>query len=148
MTRRPRTSTIVLIGVFLGVLALYTLVRPVPSTAIQPAVNPGPSTPAPAVTPSPAPTRTWSPSPTQSPTTAPSPGPSRPASPSGSVTPAPSQPPTTPAPGPTTPVPGPTTPAPGPTTPAAAVATAPLPRAEGTAADPLAYFRSPPTKRN
>jgi hypothetical protein len=28
MTRRPRTSTLVVIGLFLGVLALYILIRP------------------------------------------------------------------------------------------------------------------------
>ena len=30
MTRRPRTSTLVLMGLFLGVLTLYILISPVP----------------------------------------------------------------------------------------------------------------------
>ena len=40
--RRPRTSTLVLIGLFLGVLALYVLVRPAPAPAadVQPATTP------------------------------------------------------------------------------------------------------------
>ena len=36
MTGRPRTSTFVLTGLFLAVLALYILVRPVPVSAVSP----------------------------------------------------------------------------------------------------------------
>jgi hypothetical protein len=48
--RRPRTSTIVLTGLFLAVLALYILVRPVP-----PAAGEAGSAASPASPPSPAP---------------------------------------------------------------------------------------------
>jgi len=49
MTGRPRTSTLVLIGLFLAVLALYVLVRPVsaPAGTVQPAVSPASPTPSP-----------------------------------------------------------------------------------------------------
>ena len=55
-TGRPRTSTLVLIGLFLGVFTLYIWVRPVSTSAanVQPAVTPGP-------------TRTYDPVPTRSP---------------------------------------------------------------------------------
>ena len=45
MTGRPRTSTIVLIGLFVGVFALYILVRPqsAPAGATQPASGNTPS---------------------------------------------------------------------------------------------------------
>jgi hypothetical protein len=66
---RPRTSTLIISGLFLAILALYILVRPVPVPAAQ--VQPGAtqsSTPA------------VSPSPSRSPSVSPS------ATPSGSVT--------------------------------------------------------------
>lgn len=80
--RRPRTSTLIISGLFLAVLALYILVRPipVPAATVQPAVTPS-STPT--VTPTPTrsvPTPTRSPSPSRSPSVSPS------ATPSGSVT--------------------------------------------------------------
>ena len=37
MTRRPRTSTLVLMGLFLGVLTLYILISPVPTPTASPA---------------------------------------------------------------------------------------------------------------
>ena len=42
MTGRPRTSTLLLMGLFLGVLALYFLISPVPTptTSPAPAVSP------------------------------------------------------------------------------------------------------------
>ena len=80
MTRRPRTSTLVLIGLFLGVLALYICVRPVDESTAQPTGNTAPAAtnPVPAYTPSPTPTR---------PTPSRSPSPSRTASPSRSASP-------------------------------------------------------------
>ena len=54
MSGRPRTSTLVISGLFLAVLALYILVRPVtpPASAgtTQPAANPSPTAPAPTPT--------------------------------------------------------------------------------------------------
>ena len=51
MTGRPRTSTLVISGLFLAVLALYILVRPVPTAApagsTQTVTNPSPTSPAP-----------------------------------------------------------------------------------------------------
>ena len=42
---RPRTSTIVLAGLFLAVLALYILVRPAPAPAGAAQPAPGPASP-------------------------------------------------------------------------------------------------------
>jgi cytoskeletal protein RodZ len=80
--RRPRTSTLIISGLFLAVLALYILVRPVPVPAatVQQGAT---STVTPTVTPTPTrsvPTPTRTPSPTRSPSVSPS------ATPSGSVT--------------------------------------------------------------
>jgi hypothetical protein len=82
MTGRARTSTLVISGLFLAVLALYFLVRPVqvPAGEPQPYVSPTRSA-APTLTPSS--TRT-TPSPSRSPSRSPSVSPS--ATPSGSVT--------------------------------------------------------------
>jgi cytoskeletal protein RodZ len=70
ITGRPRTSTLVLMGLFLGFLALYVMVRPATVNAgnVQPA-NPAPAqTPtAPAYTPTPR-HHTLSPTPSHSPT--------------------------------------------------------------------------------
>ena len=91
MTGRPRTSTITIIGLFLGVLVLYVLVRPAPARSLQPVDNQGPAPSAPGVTPSStpkslAPTPSWSPRPSRTAS------PSRPASASSTETqPAPSQ---------------------------------------------------------
>ena len=52
MTGRPRTSTLVLIGLFLAVFALWVLVRPVsaPAGTVQPTVSPAsPASPAPTI---------------------------------------------------------------------------------------------------
>jgi cytoskeletal protein RodZ len=84
MSKRPRTSTIVLAVVFLGVLALYILVRPVPVTAAdQPT---GTHTSGPSPTPS-ASSPVHSPSPSRSPHPSRSPSPSRSATPAASATP-------------------------------------------------------------
>lgn len=73
---RPRTSTLVLIGLFAGVFALYILVRPVqaPAANVQ-QENPTPShqtyvpkTYSPSPTHSPSPHRTVTPHPTRTPT--------------------------------------------------------------------------------
>jgi hypothetical protein len=76
---RPRTSTLIIAGLFLAILALYILVRPVPVPAAQ--VQSGVTHSAtPTVTPSPTrsvPTPSRSPSPSVSPS----------ATPSGSATP-------------------------------------------------------------
>src|SRR5258708_4997544 len=98
MTGRPRTSTLVLIGLFLGALALYILARPAsaPAGTVQQDVNPTPSPGAPA------PTVTRSPVPIPS-------GPSRTASPSRTAGPSRSASPSPPAPpssSPTQPTPG------------------------------------------
>jgi hypothetical protein len=54
MSRRPRTSTFVLMGLFLGVLALYVVVRPVPAgTAGTPAQPTQTASPSPSKTPTP-----------------------------------------------------------------------------------------------
>jgi hypothetical protein len=59
MSRRPRTSTFVLMGLFLGVLALYVVVRPVPAgTAGTPAQPTQTASPSPSKTPSKTPTPT------------------------------------------------------------------------------------------
>ena len=96
MTMRPRNSTLVLLGLFLAVLALYVLYSPPQVTAGTPQApqptqghTPDPST-VPA-TPSPKPTR--SPRPTRSAT------PSRSPSPSGTATPGITVSPTSPATG-------------------------------------------------
>lgn len=75
ITGRPRTSTVVLIGLFIGVLALYILVRPVQSTPagnVQQNVNPtptyAPSGRASQSTQSPAPAHSSSPSASATPT--------------------------------------------------------------------------------
>ena len=92
---RPRTSTLVLIGLFVGVFALYILVRPVSAADMREA----PAAPShqPYVP------KTYSPSPTRTPSHSPTPSPHR-----TPVTPSPSRT-TTPAisgtSGPTSPVP-------------------------------------------
>lgn len=92
--RRPRTSTLVLIALFVGVFALYILVRPVPA----PAANVEQVTPTHSQQ-SDVPNKTYSPSPTRSPSHSPSPH-------RTTVTPTTSHTPTTPATsGPTSPVP-------------------------------------------
>ena len=98
MTGRPRTSTLVLIGLFLGVLALYILVRPVPAPRRPSPAPPGTRrrrrrplaravTPSPARTPSrsPSPSRTASPTRSASPSQSGSPTPSQTATPTGST---------------------------------------------------------------
>jgi len=78
MSKRPRTSTIVLAVVFLGVFALYILVRPPPVLVVaQPAGTP-------TSVPSPTPSAS---SPARSPSPSRSPHPSRSPTPSGSATP-------------------------------------------------------------
>jgi hypothetical protein len=92
MTGRPRTSTLVISGLFLAVLALYILVRPVPTAAPagssqyvgHPAPSASTSSPTRA---SPSPTR--SPSPSHTPSPVPTPTSSSPTS-AGSPTAAPS----------------------------------------------------------
>lgn len=94
ITGRPRTSTLVLIGLFIGVLALYILVRPVQSTPagnVQQNVNP---------TPTYAPASGRASQPTQSP------APAHSSSPSSSATPTPTQTPTQTAQPSHTPTPG------------------------------------------
>src|SRR5271165_401105 len=112
MTGRPRTSTLVLIGLFLGVLALWVLVRPVPAPAgtgqqtVDPTPASVPSTSRPAQSPSPVRSATRSHSPTPSPSGTRSPRPSH--SPTPTTSPTYGQTPTTsPTPSPTvsTPVP-------------------------------------------
>jgi cytoskeletal protein RodZ len=84
MSKRPRTSTIVLAVLFLGVFALYILVRPVSvPAAAQPTGTP---TSVPSLTTS-APSPSRSPSPSHSPRPSRSPTPSRSATPSVSHTP-------------------------------------------------------------
>ena len=69
---RPRTSTLVLIGLFLGFLTLYVWVRPIPKTntgnvqPVTPTHSQAPSTPAYSPTPR---HHTLSPTPSHSPTT-------------------------------------------------------------------------------
>src|SRR5215468_754633 len=98
--RRPRTSTLVLTGLFLAVFALYLLVRPDTTDTGSAAADTSPTaTHSPTQTPSPTPTpRRTTHSPTPSPTgTSPSPaesGPS-PSPPAGSPT---ASEPTSPAP--------------------------------------------------
>jgi len=57
MSGRPRTSTMVLMGLFVGVFALYVLVRPASTGKTEPA-NPAPTPTGPVTTPAPTPTRT------------------------------------------------------------------------------------------
>jgi cytoskeletal protein RodZ len=102
MSKRPRTSTIVLAVVFLGVLALYILVRPVPVTAAdQPTgtqtsvPRPTPSASSPVRSPSPS----HSPRPSRSPTPSRSATPSISAAPSIAATPSPSPSPVSGSPG-------------------------------------------------
>jgi hypothetical protein len=103
MSKRPRTSTIVLAVVFLGVFALYILVRP-PSVqlAAQPGgtqtsvASPTPSASSPARSPSPS----HSPRPSRSPTPSRSATPSVSHTPSLSATPSPSSSPVSGSPGP------------------------------------------------
>jgi hypothetical protein len=78
---RPRTSTLVLIGLFVGVLALYFLVRPLPA----PAANMRQVTQTPSH--QPYVPKTYSPSPTRSPSHSPSPSPHRTATPTLTPTP-------------------------------------------------------------
>jgi hypothetical protein len=119
MTGRPRTSTIVIIGLFLGVLVLYVLVRPAPAGSLQPVDNQGPAPSAPAVTPSStpkslAPTPSWSPRPsrTASPARSASASPTE-TQPALSQTPTPASTPTpTQTPAATSPAPSSTAPAP------------------------------------
>ena len=96
MSKRPRTSTIVLAVVFLGVLALYILVRPVPVTAADqptgtqtsvPRPTPSASSPARSPSPSHSPRPSRSPTPSHSATPAVSPTPSVAATPSSSSSP-------------------------------------------------------------
>ena len=90
MTSRPRTSTLVISGLFLAVLVLYYLVRPVPTDAstgtsqyaTTPASPAAPTTSPPAPSPSP----TGSPSPSHIPSPSPTPTSVSPA-PAGSPTP-------------------------------------------------------------
>jgi len=91
---RPRTSTLVLIGLFVGVFALYILVRPTPAPAAN--VQPANTTPShqPYVP------KTYSPSPTRTPTHSPSPH--RTVTPRPSHTPTPTTPATSGQPSPTT----------------------------------------------
>ena len=93
--RRPRTSTLVLTGLFLAVFALYLLVRPDTAVTGAAASDTSPTaTHSPTQTPSPTPTpRRTTHSPTPSPTsTSPSPAVSGPSpSPSG-TSPTPSEP--------------------------------------------------------
>jgi hypothetical protein len=101
VTRRPRTSTLVLIGLFLGVLALYVAVRPDPGTTTGTARQTGNTGTAPAGG-APSPTyRPPSPGPSRSSGPSPAASPSRTAGPSRSGRPSPSGTPpsgTTPAP--------------------------------------------------
>jgi cytoskeletal protein RodZ len=69
---RPRTSTLVLIGLFVGVFALYILVRPIPA----PAANVDQVTPTHSQQPA-VPGKSSSPTPTRSPSHSPSPSPHR-----------------------------------------------------------------------
>lgn len=78
---RPRTSTLVLIGLFVGVFALYFMVRPVPT----PAANVQPVTPARSH--QPYVPKTYAPRPTRSPSHSPSPSPHRTATPTHTPTP-------------------------------------------------------------
>src|SRR5205823_8977098 len=74
MSGRPRTSTLVISGLFLAVLALYILVRPVPTPASAGTTQPGTtsSSTAPAATStSPRPTESSRPSHTVSPSATP-----------------------------------------------------------------------------
>jgi len=59
---RPRTSTVVLTGLFLAVLALYILVRPVPAPAASPGPAASPASTASPARSAPSPTRSASPS--------------------------------------------------------------------------------------
>ena len=79
---RPRTSTVVLIGLFLGVFALWIVVRPATATSTTPTGNTqsttgnpagGSPTPTPAGTRSPA-SPSQTPTPTATPTTTPESG--------------------------------------------------------------------------
>ena len=81
---RPRTSTLVLIGLFLGFLTLYIWVRPIPQTntgnvqQVTPTHSQTPSSPAPTPTPShhtlsPSPSHSSAPSVTQTPSRTPAP---------------------------------------------------------------------------
>jgi cytoskeletal protein RodZ len=83
---RPRTSTLVLIGLFLGFLTLYVWVRPTPMSTTgnvqqaNPAHSQTPSAPATTTTPShhtlsPSPSHSSTPSVTQTPSHAPAPTP-------------------------------------------------------------------------
>jgi cytoskeletal protein RodZ len=102
MSKRPRTSTIVLAVLFLGVFALYILVRPVSvqeagqsaGTPTSP-TSPTPSASSPARSPSPS----HSPRPSRSPTPSRSATPSVSAAPSIAATPSPSPSPVSGSPG-------------------------------------------------
>jgi hypothetical protein len=103
VSKRPRTSTIVLAVAFLGVLALYILVRPVPVTAAdQPTgtrtsgSSPTPSASSPARSPGPS----RSPRPSRSPTPSRSATPTVAATPSVGATPSSSSSPVSGSPGP------------------------------------------------
>jgi hypothetical protein len=120
MTVRPRTSTLVIIGLFLAVLALYILVRPGSASTVQHTrhAKPAPTstTPAPAVRPSPAPTPSRTPGHSASPTHTASPSPSGTPTPSQTQTPTPGTTPTStqlPTETPSAPSPAATTPVPG-----------------------------------
>jgi len=72
-TGRPRTSTVVLIGLFLGVFALWIVVRPATATTTTPTGNTQPAKGRPAGgSPAPTPTGTRAPSTSPSLTQAPS----------------------------------------------------------------------------
>ena len=94
-TKRPRTSTIALTVLFLAVLVLYYLVRPVPAAQVtgpQPTYSPTqvPSTAPPAPTPTRSPSPSRSPHPSRTPTPTPSSSATPSASPSPVVSGAPS----------------------------------------------------------
>ena len=99
MSKRPRTSTIVLAVVFLGVLALYILVRPVPVTAADQPTGTQTSVPSPTSSAS-SPARSPSPRPSRSPTPSRSATPTVSATPSVGATPSSSSSPVSGSPGP------------------------------------------------
>src|SRR4029079_15803565 len=75
MSGRPRTSTLVISGLFLAVLALYILVRPVPPPASADTTQPGTTSSSSSSSTATAPART-SPRPTKSPRPSPTVSPS------------------------------------------------------------------------
>lgn len=113
---RPRTSTVVLTVLFLGVLALWITVRPVPPASTGTAESGTSDTSGNSGTPGRShPSATYSPTPSKTPTRSPSskkPTPSRSATPHPSGSPTPDQSPT-PSPSAPVPVPGTGSPTPG-----------------------------------